>query len=91
MRTVSVTFMRDENGRLKTFIYQDSPEFRHDGDYADLAMHEVLQLLNHLGLKEGDAENFLQQVLKHKTVRRQFQLGPEQETQVRQQFFSGHW
>jgi len=45
--TVIVAFRRDEdNNRVKSFIYQDHPQFRNYGDYADLAQHEVLERSN---------------------------------------------
>ncbi len=94
MITVTVSLMRDEdNNRVKAFIYQDSPEFRDHGDYTVLQQHEVLELLNRLGLSQQGAENLLEQVLQEPPTvrRRQFQLSPERETQVRGQFFPGPW
>jgi hypothetical protein len=29
----------------RTFVFQDEPEFRHTGDYADLRGNELLRLL----------------------------------------------
>jgi hypothetical protein len=42
---VSITFVREDN-RVKTFIYQDSPDYRPYGDYDTLENHEVLELLS---------------------------------------------
>jgi len=90
--TVTVSFWRDQDDRVKTFIYQDSPQFRNDGAYADLAHHEVLELLSRLGLSQQDSEQLLQLVLQQPPTvrRRQFNLSPDQEAQVRQ-FFPGPW
>lgn len=61
--TVAVSFWRDEDNRVKAFIYQDSPPFRNDGAYADFAHQEVLELLNRLELRKQDSEHLLQLVL----------------------------
>jgi hypothetical protein len=61
--TVTVSFWRDEDNRVKTFIYQDSPQFRNDGAYADFAHHEVLELLNRLESNQQDSEHLLRLVL----------------------------
>lgn len=91
--TVTVVFRPDENNRVNTFIYQDYPEFRNYGDYADLAHHEVLELLNRLGANQQVSENIPELILEQPPTfqRRQFQLRVAQEAQVRQQFFPGHW
>lgn len=91
--TVTVAFRRDEDNRVKTFVYQDSPEFRDYGDYADLEHHEVLELLNRLALNQQDSERLLELVLQRPATvqRRQFNLTAAQETQLRQQFFPGRW
>ncbi len=91
--TVTVVFRRDENNRVNTFIYQDSPEFRNYGDYADLAPHEVLELLTRLGTNQQASEHILELVLQQRPTfqRRQFHLSVAQEAQVRQQFFPGQW
>jgi hypothetical protein len=94
MITVTVSLRRDEdNNRVKAFIYQDAPEFRDYGDYADLAQHEVLELLDRLGLNQQESASLLGLVLQEppSVRRRQFQLSPEQETKVRGQFFPSSW
>lgn len=88
--TVTVTFKRDENSRVMTFIYQDDPEYKHYGDCTDFAHHEVLELLNRLGANQQDSENILEQILQQPVLRRQFQISAAQEVTVRQ-FFPGHW
>lgn len=90
---VTVTFIRDDDGRVDTFIYQDHPEHRDDGDKANLAPHEALELLNRLGLTQPISENLLELVLSQPTRvrRRQFELDAQHEIQLRQQFFPGPW
>jgi len=75
------------------FIYQNSPEFRDYGDYADLEHHETLEFLNCLGLNQEDSSDLLAVVLKQPPIaqRRQFQLTSQQEAEIRQRFFSGPW
>ena len=91
---VTVSFWRDEdnNNRVRTIIHQDDPQRRDNGDYADLERHEVLELLNRLGLNQQESEGFMGLVLAQPPTvrRRQFQINQGQEAQVRQ-FFPGNW
>jgi hypothetical protein len=68
--------------------------FQHaEGDHADLADHEVLELLSRLGLNPQQSEGLLESVLQQPPTvrRRQFELNQEREAQVREQFFPGEW
>jgi hypothetical protein len=91
--TVTVVFRRDENNRVNTFIYQDAPEFRNYGDCADLAHHELLELLARLGANQQASQNILELVLQGPPTvqRRRCQLSEAQAAKVRQQFFPGPW
>jgi hypothetical protein len=92
---VGVQFFRDEanDDRVTTTIVQDGPERKPSGDFAYLAQHEVLELLNHLGLSPEQSQNFLELVLQQppRVRRQQFELNQERETQIRVQFFPGEW
>jgi hypothetical protein len=88
--TVILAFRREDD-RVHSFIYLDFPEFRAYGDYAALANHEVLELLNCLGLSNDAAQQFLSLILDQTTVRRRFPISADQEALLRQQFFPGHW
>ena len=88
--TVNISFRR-EGDLVHTFIYLDFPEYRDYGDYVALANHMVLELLNCLGLNDDAGQQYLQQMLEQKTVRRRFSLSPEQESQLREKFFTSHW
>ena len=90
-RQISVTvtfFALPSDGRVKTFIYQDSPEYKMTGAFADLQNHEVLDLLHRLGINnEEERNNLLEAVLEsRRAIRRQFQLSPDQISEVKQWF-----
>jgi hypothetical protein len=91
--TVTVSFwaLHDEANRVRTFIYQDAPEFRTDGEFADFPPYEVLELLHRLGASDRHSQNVLELVLWQPGVqRRQFILNVAQEAQARL-FLSGNW
>ena len=73
---------------MKTFIYQDSPEYKVTGASADLQNHEVLDLLHKLGINnEEERNNLLDAVLEsRRAIRRQFQISAEQIHQIRRWF-----
>jgi hypothetical protein len=78
----------------RTFVFQDEPEFRHTGDYADLRGGELLQLLEATGLTENDAGNVLDTVLEMRVghiYRLQRRLNDQQARAVRHFFPHGWW
>jgi len=90
---VTVTFwaLPGEGQLVRTFIFQDDPDFRLVGDYADLPQHEVLEFLSRLGVNPQDSQSILELVLQQPTVqRRRFNLNATQEVQARR-FLSGNW
>jgi hypothetical protein len=91
--TVTVTFLalHDEANRVRTFIFQDAPEFRTDGGHDDLHLHEVLELLRRLGASDQDSQNILELVLGQPNVqRRQFLVDTAQVVQAKQ-YLPGDW
>jgi hypothetical protein len=91
--TVTLTFlaMHDGSNRMRTFIFQDAPEFRTEGGHDDLHHHEVLELLRRLGDGEENSRTTLELILRQPTVqRRQFRLDAAQEVQARE-FLPGNW
>lgn len=89
---VTLSFWRDdESDDIRTCIYQDSPDYRRSGDCGLLTDDEVLELLGIVGLSEGDRKALLKEIPENKPIRRQFKLEPDQETQIREKFFSANW
>ncbi len=90
--TVSFLVLPGDIKRVKTFIFQDAPEFRTVGDHVDLALHEVLEFLNRVGVSEQDSQRILELVLEEPVTvqRKRFDLNTAQEAQARH-FLPGNW
>jgi hypothetical protein len=90
--TVSFLVLPGEIKQVRTFIFQDAPEFRTVGDHVDLPLHEVLEFLNRIGASEQDSQRILELVLQVPVTvqRKRFDLNAAQEAEARR-FFSGNW
>ncbi len=83
--TVSLWDLRNTNGEIRVFVFQDAPEFRNIGGQADLRRHEVLEFLERAGSSEEEARQLLEDVLRQSRVhRRRFQLSAEQLAHLRE-------
>ena len=90
--TVSFLVLPGDVKRVRTFIFQDAPEFRTVGDHVDLALHEVLEFLSRIGASEKDSKRILEVVLQEPVTvqRRRFDLNTAQEAGARH-FLPGNW
>jgi hypothetical protein len=90
--TVSFLVLPGEIKRVRTFIFQDAPEFRNVGDHVDLPLHEALEFLNRIGVGQQDSQRILELVLQEPVTvqRKRFDLNTAQETEARR-FFPGNW
>ena len=80
--TVTVTLFAflGEDQRVKTCLFQDTPEYMSAGESADLTHHEVLEFLNRLGVNPQGAPHVLQQALQQppRVLRRRFDVDAAQ-------------
>jgi len=90
--TISFLVLPGDVKRVRTVIFEDAPEFKTEGDHADLALHEVLEFLSRIGVSAQDSERILEQVL-HEPVtvrRKRFELNAAQVAESRR-FLPGNW
>jgi hypothetical protein len=88
--TVSLLALRNEQNQIRTFIHQNTPEFKVEGGCADLRLPEVLDLLSRLGATADEAQKTVESVLQEKTIQRyRFLLTEQKAEQVRQVFPQG--
>jgi hypothetical protein len=89
--TVSLLALRNEQNQIRTFIHQNTPDFKVDGGWADLRLSEVLELLSRLGATADEAQKAVEAVWAGKTIQRyRFLLTKQKVEQVRQ-FFPQGW
>jgi hypothetical protein len=89
--TVSLLALRNEQNQIRTFIHQNTPEFKVEGGCADLLLSEMLELLSHLGATADAAKKTVEAVLQEKTIQRYHFLLPEQKAEHVRQFFPQSW
>ena len=89
--TVSLLALRNEQNQIRTFINQNTPDFKVDGGCADLRLSEVLEFLSRLGATADEAQKTVEAVWAGKTIQRyRFLLTKQKVEQVRQ-FFPQGW
>jgi hypothetical protein len=89
--TVSLLALRNEQSQIRTFIHQNTPEFKVEGGCADLRLPEVLDLLSHLGATADAAKKTVEAVLQERTIQRYRFLLTEQKAEQVRQFFPQGW
>jgi hypothetical protein len=89
--TVSLLALRNEQNQIRTFIHQNTPDFKVDGGCADLRLPEVLDLLSHLGATADAAKKTVEAVLQERTIQRYRFLLTEQKAEQVRQFFPQGW
>jgi hypothetical protein len=89
--TVSLLALRNEQNQIRTFIHQNTPDFKVDGGCADLRLSEVLELLSRLGATADEAQKAVEAVCAGKTIQRYRFLLTEQKVEQVRQFFPQGW
>jgi hypothetical protein len=89
--TVSLLALRNEQNQIRTFIHQNTPDFKVDGGCADLRLSEVLVLLSRLGATADEAQKAVEAVWAGKAIQRYRVLLTEQKVEQVRQFFPQGW
>jgi hypothetical protein len=89
--TISLLALRNEQSQIRTFIHQNTPEFKVEGGCADLRLSELLELLSRLGASSDEAQKTVEAVFAEKTIQRYRFLLTEQKVEQVRQFFPQGW
>jgi hypothetical protein len=89
--TISLLALRNEQSQIRTFIHQNTPEFKVEGGCADLRLSELLELLSRLGASSDEAQKTVEAVFAGKTIQRYRFLLTEQKVEQVRQFFPQGW